>query len=214
MSEIIDFMDGLLDDTMQNLNTCTLCKIERYDPVKMKADVIPLVKIKEKDGSITEPEKLIEVPVSLIKAGPFYIRPPYKKGDIVIVIFADSDIENVLFTGEKELPNRKEMHGLDNAMVLSGIVPFNKELTAQHANDLLITNESLTTKVVLKENGDIHIKGNNVFVEGNTFLGDPAALEGVPLGDTLKAWLDGHTHPGTGSPTSASPAPSQVVKTI
>lgn len=55
-------------------------------------------------------------------------------------------------------------------------------------------------------------------------LGSDAATEGVPLGDSLKSWLDGHTHtPGTfatvsgpvtgasGGPLTSSPSPSSKV---
>lgn len=56
-------------------------------------------------------------------------------------------------------------------------------------------------------------------------LGGPDAREGVPMGTSLKAWLDGHTHlagtlvapngavqGATGAPASASPDPSSKVK--
>lgn len=55
-------------------------------------------------------------------------------------------------------------------------------------------------------------------------LGGEDADEGVPLGKQLKQWLDGHEHPytwtsgagsgTTGPPTSPSPDPSEVVKTV
>ena len=62
-------------------------------------------------------------------------------------------------------------------------------------------------------------------------LGADTATEGVPLGTSLKSYIDGHTHlPGTfttpvgsgggggpvtgvsGAPTTSSPSPSSVVK--
>jgi len=51
----------------------------------------------------------------------------------------------------------------------------------------------------------------------NVLLGDVSASEGVPLGQTLKSWLDSHQHPTgvgpSGPPIASSPSPSSIVKT-
>lgn len=212
MSEFLDFMDGFWEGTIEGINSCTIGKIEKFDATTMKADVVPLVKKKNKDGTTEDISLLIEVPVSFMKAGPFLIRPPYKTGDIVLVVFADRDIENVLFSGDKGDPIRNDLHSLDNAIIVGGIMPFTKALPADHVNDLIIAKDDFSTKIVIKENGDIIIKG------GKIYLGADTAVEGVPLGNALKTWLDSHTHPSpegeTGPPSSSSPAPSGVVKTI
>ena len=204
----MEFMNNLSGNITGGINSSMLAKIEKFDGVTMKADLIPLVKIKNKAGIIEEVSMLIEVPVSFIKAGPFIIRPPYKPGDIVIVVFADSDIDNVLLSGDVSSPNSSRKHSLDDAIVVGSIMPYTVTLPGEHLNDLIIANEDFSTKLVLKESGEIIIQG------GKVFLGNETAVEGVPLGDTLKTWLDSHTHPTVGKPTSESPEPSKVVKTI
>lgn len=64
------------------------------------------------------------------------------------------------------------------------------------------------------EGVEIEVNKGTVNVKAEEVIIGDGAVEGVPLGDTLKAWLDNHTHPNTGSPTSESPAPSKKVKTI
>jgi len=160
LSEVLDFMDGILQESIGGINSCTIGKIEKFDATTMKANVIPLVKKKNKDGTTEDVSLLIEVPVSFLKAGPFLIRPPYKAGDIVLVVFSDRDIENVLFSGDKGEPIRCETHSLDNAIVVSGIMPFTKTLPGEHSNDLIIAKEDLTSKIVIKENGEILIESD------------------------------------------------------
>ncbi len=101
----MDFFNKLSGNLVNGINSCMLGRIETFDASKMKANVVPLVK--NKDGN---KPMLIEVPVSFIKAGPFLIRPPYKKGDIVLVVFADEDIDNVLLSGNISEPNSTRKH--------------------------------------------------------------------------------------------------------
>lgn len=207
MDEAMEFMKNLKGNITGGINNCMMAKIEKFDGTTMRADVIPLVRMKNKDGKLEDVSMLIEVPVSFLKAGPFLIRPPYKSGDIVIVIFADNDIENVLLSGDTSNPNSTRKHSLDDAIIVGSIMPFTTTLPGEHLDDLIIANKDFTTKIVLKENGEVIIQG------GNVFLGNESATEGIPLGDTLKTWLDGHTHGGS-APTSPSPSPSEVIKVI
>ena len=171
-----------------------------------------MVKYKNEDGLMENRPLLIEVPVSFIKAGPFVIRPPYKKGDIVLVVFADEDIDNVLLSGSVSEPNSTRKHSLDDAIIVGGIMPFTQTLPNEHIEDLVIAKDDFTTKIVVKEDGEIIIQG------GKVYLGSEDAEEGIPLGNALKQWLDNHTHPYDGgetqSPSSPSPEPSRVVRTV
>ncbi len=69
----------------------------------------------------------------------------------------------------------------------------------------------------------VNIQGGVVIIDGSQILLGAGAGEGVPLGVTLKQWLDTHTHPyswtsGAGSsetspPSTPSPDPSTKVFT-
>lgn len=79
---------------------------------------------------------------------------------------------------------------------------YNKE-----SKELKLTVENVEIKV---QNGTVIISADKIL------LGGLGANEGVPLGGTLKAWLDNHTHPTpngeSGPPTNKSPEPSEVTK--
>lgn len=215
---MVNFFKGLQGQVEGGIHSCMLGKIEKFNAQTMKAEVSPLTRFRDKSGELKTRPLLIEVPVSFLKAGPFVIRPPYKTGDVVLVAFADEDIENVLLSGELSNPNSTRTHSLDDAIVVGAIMPFTTTLPGDHLEDLIIATEDFSTKIVVQENGEIIIQG------GKVYLGSESAVEGVPLGDTLKNWLDNHVHPytwtssggggNTSPPSGSSPAPSQVVKTI
>jgi hypothetical protein len=228
MSEVSKFFDGLLSGYTDHNHNCMLAKVKKFDHKKMKAEVIPLFKYKSNNGTVENRKPLIEVPVSFMYANGFFIRPPLVPGDLVVLIISDEDMDKVLMSGEEEEPNTSRKNDLSDAIVVACWQKFTEELPIQDGNekDLVISNKNTNFSIIIKEDGKIEVESNNeitvksphIKTSGNVFLGDFEASEGVPLGDTLKAWLDSHTHPApggtTGSPNSASPNPSQVVKTI
>ncbi len=149
------FFEKLNEGLTGNLNCCILGKINTFDGVKMKASIIPLVRKKD-----TERPMLIEVPVSFLNAGGFIIKPTYKKGDIVAVIFADEDIDNVLLSGNISSANSKRTHSLDDAIVIGSIMPFTKNMPSEYSNDLIISKDNFSSKIILKQNGAIEINSD------------------------------------------------------
>lgn len=204
MEEANKLFNGIANNG-QDFNKVKLGKVVKFNAEEMKAEIQPLP---SEDNSL-----LINVPVMTFQTGSFFIRLPLKAGDVVIVLFADSDLDNILLGGDSEATTRK--HDLSDSVCIGGVTLFTEKLTSKHKDDLVIANKDLSSKVVLKENGDLIIEGKNVF------LGE-GAEEGIPLGNKLKSWLDGHTHPYTwrdsagngvsSPPDSSSPNPSEVVK--
>lgn len=194
----------------EDVKTIKLARIESFDPVKMVADVTILQK---EEG---EKNELFGIPVSCLRAGGFIVKPPYRQGDIVNVAFSSLSMDEVLISGKEENVSITEQFRNEDAVVQFGIPTMIDSFPSDHSEDLVIAKDDYSSKIVLTSGGDIVIQA-----DGNVLLGENAE-EGVPLGTTLKTWLDSHTHPiswtdsggsGTsGSPSSASPAPSEKVK--
>lgn len=136
MSEAIKFFDGLMGDFADGLRVAMKAEILKYDPVNMIADIQPL------QGGLPP---ILDVPVSLQKAGSFFIRMPFKKGDKVIVVFNDYALDDA---GERR-------HHLNDALIVSGL--SEKSLPAEHDKDLLIAHEEMDTKIVIDEDGKVSI---------------------------------------------------------
>jgi hypothetical protein len=203
---MIDVVKQMITQELDDLHTAAPAKIESYDSKRMVCSVTLLYKNKTEQIA-----PIIEVPVSFMKAGPFIIRPPYKKGDIVLVVFSERSLDYILQATPQDAKTGDGVrHRIDDAIVVHGIkLDSEPDLPAEHASDLLIMNTQGTAKVVLTADDKVIFEGVEIC------LGSGAA-EGVPLGTSLKQWLDSHTHVtgGLGVPNSQSPEPSSKVKVI
>jgi hypothetical protein len=250
-------MKKLIDQELKELHVALPAKIENYDPETMIAEITLLSKKILNDEKVTIP-KIIEVPVGHLNAGPFVIRPPYQKGDVVQVLFNERALDKLLITGDPESVKYKRKHAFDDAVIIKGLKSEQEnKLNSNYGQDLLFENQEADSRIVMMKDGsllaetngntDIKTTGNTtiqtdgdtkidttgvtdiisgslatvtapvVTVNGEVHLGGSGG-EGLSLGDTLKAWLDGHKHPGdsggtTGAPTSSSPATSGKVFT-
>lgn len=157
MSEGMKFFDGLVNEINNGMHNCLMARIETYDPVTMQADVTPLYKQKYKDGKEEQMPMIIALPVAHLKAGPFIIRPPYKRGDIVMVAFSDYSTEEVLISGGSHAPRSSRKHSIDDGIVVAGIMVYTDTYPAQHGNDLLISKDDLSAKIVIQEDNTILI---------------------------------------------------------
>ena len=101
MSQFVDFLDDLLHDRLSDIEIGMVGRIESFDKKKMRADVTPL--LKRKSGKqVIEYAQLKDIPVNFIMAGDYYIRPEYKRGDLVHLAFATHDIEDGLKARKSE----------------------------------------------------------------------------------------------------------------
>ena len=158
MKKAHDFFDKFKTNTISGLNTCLLGQIERFDPETMAADVVLLP-----DGDL-----IIDVPVGIQQTADFFIRMPYQVGDIVLVLFAQRDIDGILRGGDATTSQR--MLSIDDAVVIAGINLFTDDpVPAANAGDLVIGKRNGNAKIVLNQsNDDILVTCSNFKVNGRT----------------------------------------------
>lgn len=149
-----EFFNQMRKSLRAETNTCLIGRVENFDPVKMKADVQPLV-LDEKGEQLP---MLVDVPVQLFRAGGFIIRPPYTKGDLVYVACAQHDIDDVIMTGRVSNQANTRQHDLTDAVVIGGLHPFSEDLPAAHSEDMLIATESMSAKIVITKDGSINLE--------------------------------------------------------
>ncbi len=224
-----ELVKAIVNNALDNLHTAIPARVESFDPQTMRASVTLLRKRRVSPGSDPEPiPPILEVPVQFIKGGDFVVRPPVRKGDTVLVVFSERALDYLLVDGNPQDPRFKRRHALDDAIAVPGLLNQSEaKLPSEHAEDMLVYHRKTGSKLVMKQSGDLFLEvgqhrlelradGPAILHTSDLRLGGEGALEGVPLGIALKQWLDGHTHSsnGIGPPTSASPDPSQVVKTL
>ena len=142
-----EFFNKMLSEGY-NFNKVKLGKVVEFDALKMKAKIQPLPS--------EEHSLLINVPVMSFITKDFYIRLPLKKDDIVVVLFSDNDLDNILLGSDNKETDRK--HDLSDSICIGGIIPFTEEFTDDNEDDLIISHRENTAKIVIKENGDILVK--------------------------------------------------------
>lgn len=97
MSEAIKFFDGIIEERVSNIHTCMPCRVEKFNGDS--ADVQPIPRRKLKNGQEMAYSLLVNVPILKRKTktgtDPVIDSPYYEKGDIVLVVFAESALDGV-----------------------------------------------------------------------------------------------------------------------
>jgi len=210
---LVKYTAGFIDKFRKEMIIGCIGRIESHNTQTMRADVKPLLTYTV-SGEKTEHDfkVLPDIPVLFLYAGGFYIRPKYKKGDLVWVTFATHEIRQGLKGRSDSTGGR--LFSMENAAVEHGIAKTGWRAPTQFTDDgLLIGHENGNMYFQLTDNkvkvkgdfeidGDLKIKGK---VEAD---GEVTAMNQTP-GTAVK--LSTHKHPYTDTPagpaTTQSPTP-------
>lgn len=157
MKEANTFFNGLLDSG-SNFNKCKLGRVVKFNAAEMKADIQPLPS--------GENSLLINVPVMTFVSKSFYVRLPIEVGDMVLVVFADNDLDNILLGGDNKATERK--HDLSDAICIGGVLSFTGGLPGQYGEDLVLAKRDNSAKVVIKKDGNIDIQGQTINISASS----------------------------------------------
>lgn len=146
-----DFKKNIAGET----NVCKMAKVVKFYPETMKVDVMPLP---SEDNSM-----IINVPVATVRSKDFLIYYPLEVDDIVILIFADNDTDNILL-GEDSIETERG-HDISDCICIGGITLLNDSLEVDEKDALVMQNISNTASISIKKDGDIKIKAKNFKVE-------------------------------------------------
>lgn len=146
-----DFKKNIAGET----NVCKMAKVVKFYPETMKVDVMPLP---SEDNSM-----IINVPVATVRSKDFLIYYPLEADDIVILIFADNDTDNILL-GEDSIETERG-HDISDCICIGGITLLNDTLEVDEKDALVMQNISNSASISIKKDGDIKIKAKNFKVE-------------------------------------------------
>lgn len=177
MSEALKFLDGLMGEALADLHTCMLGRIKSFDGKRMTADVTPLLKRKLNDGRTIDMPVISQAPVMFLHANGFFVRPPLKPGDLVVVVFAERELDAVLLSGSPQTPTSNRHHGLEDAIVLGGWLPFSGGLPVANDDDLIIGCTDGKVTITLTPDGTVEI----VAPKGITLAADDITGTGVSI---------------------------------
>ncbi len=186
------------------VNTAIPAVINKYDPTKQEAEVIPLIKRKYKDGTAVDRAPITGVPVVFPAAGGGIITFPVTKGDTGLLIFSQRSIDRwVRGDGSLIDPGDNRKHDISDAIAIPGLFSFSSALQSDPDNVII---KFSGASIALTPDGAVQIEAPGGFsVNGDTDItgkldvtGDIVASEVTGGGKVLSS----HTH--SGSPTAPS----------
>lgn len=156
---LTQFVNENMQEMLANINTCLICEVLEVDMNVFKADVQPL------NGTIETP--ILDVPIAFHQTDQYYIQVPYKKGDKVLVVCSQADIDPLMFGGGKAA---SRAFSANDALIIGGINYFTKPIQNEHPDALVIGTKDFQTKLVLNDAGEINIKSLKFKVEADDIM--------------------------------------------
>lgn len=182
--QLADVIQQALNNALKDLHTSFPGRIVSFDATNQTATVQPMIKRVFKDdfgedAALTLP-LLIKAPVWLPRAGGFVITFPIEPGDDCLVIISERSLDNWWTFGAELPPKDIRFHHLSDAIVLCGMSPQTKSVTAYNTQDLVLRKESNDPLVALRNNGDIECQaaGSTITIKpsGDITLSSPTKI--------------------------------------
>ena len=194
------FLNDFVSEIAKQMQLGIVAEIKNFDSKKMRADVQPIMKTKNLSGTVQVYPIIPNVPVQMIYAGGYYIRPVYKSGDMVWLTFATFDIANAL-NAVSEVESTK-VFTLESCSVTGAVTPTKFTAPAEFGSEpgLIIGHESGNAFMSCGEdnitfkfgNGQEVIKMSATGIE--TMKDIKAGGEVTVNGLTLPLTISQHTH--------------------
>lgn len=202
MNFFADILNAWLDDRLGQVEMSFLAKIVTFDKEKMQATIRPQLYSNAQDG-VDDPKTVMNtpdinnVPVEMIYAGDgCFIRPEYKKNDLVSVSCYASPIDEVV-VGKARANSKKNRFSFSSCTVRFGVLQSGQIVPAAFAgkSGLLIGRGS----------NYIWFDGSSVRVEGDFKVnGDITADNVTATGDVVAGTVSLKTHIHTAAPGTPS----------
>ena len=118
-------LDGIIQSHVDNfetqLNTIIPATIVSFDSETQTATVQPMIYEAYSDGVSTRPAEIDDVPVMFPSAGGGMITFPIRKGDEVLLAYAQRDIDVWWDTSEEGIPDTQHYHDYNDAIAIVGL---------------------------------------------------------------------------------------------
>ncbi len=153
----MDIINELLDSIGEKANSIHVAKmgvVDKFNPDTMTADIMPLP---AGDYSLVK-----NVVVTTLRGGDMIAYYPLKKGDKVLLVFADNDTDNLKQGGDNS--NTERQHDISDAFCVGGLEAINKPVTIADPDAFVIQNSTGDTYISIKD-GEVKIESPSVKVE-------------------------------------------------
>lgn len=200
ITEFIKLLEDFWNKRAKEIIIGAIGRIESHNLATMRADVAPLLYFTPQ--GTTSPRNfavIANVPVLFIWAGGYYIRPEYKRGDLVWLTFATFDISKGL-SGQADAADGA-MFRRESAAVVGGIAKNSWQKPSNITKPGLLIGHKDGNVLMQITDSKIIIKGD-IEITGNLWTSGEITAKKT----TSPVNLSTHTHP-TGVGPSGPPNP-------
>ena len=155
-----------IDQALTDIRVCLPARIESYDHTTQRAEVTPLLRRAYADGNVESMPVIAGVPVVWPRSGGASLTMPVKRGDGVMLVFADRSLDRWLVQGGEVTPDDRRKHDLSDAIAIPGLYSFADPSPQDNNDDVLL--QYAGSSLRMKADGDIEITaGKNVQITGD-----------------------------------------------
>ncbi len=179
MTQEIERLDTALadifDSMMRNIHTCMPGQVVSFDRDAVTCTVRPCFKrVYAGVESPVEIDPIEDVPVILPGSDDLWLTVDLKADSYVLLVFAERSIANWFEKGGAVDPEQDRMFDFSDAFAIPCSIPTPAKLSASVESDTIaMRNSANTTKVAVKENGNVEIDAGTVTINSGA---DSAAL--------------------------------------
>ena len=212
-ARLTDVFEPSIRSGINKIYTSMPCRVDTvtYTDSGIFLSVTGLTQLTLPSGYVVDSPTIENVPVLLPSAGGAVISLPVAVNDTVLVNFTMRTLEDWLNGDGRAVATTPNIsHSINNATAILGLYakkdPRNpyKDLT-KDAVEIRYKNTSIKLTgddITISSSGKVHIDSDDIQLSEGT--------EKAVLGESLKTWLNAHTHPvvSLGSPTSTPTVPA------
>lgn len=149
-TKFMQVVQQMIENRVTDVHTALPGIVDSYDDTTQIAEVTPAVKRVLKNGKEVILPKCTSVPILFPGGGNAVIKFPIEKGDLVLLVFCERSIDDVVVSGRLSNPNQKRKHSLSDAVAIPGLLPRSGSYTG--------------ASIVIEKNGTVDINNGNLTV--------------------------------------------------
>jgi hypothetical protein len=164
----------LLDNAVAELHVCNPGIVQSFNSQKQTVTVILAIKEKVMQNDYTVKDTafplLVDVPISVPRAGGFCLTLPIKKGDECLVIFSDLGIDWWYQNGGTQVKTQDlRRHDLSDGFAIMGVWSQPKVIANYNTTSAQLRNDAGTAYIEITNDAKLNFKGVTTFLDEVTF---------------------------------------------
>lgn len=164
----------LLDNAVAELHVCNPGIVQSFNVIKQTVTVILAIKEKILQNDYTVVDVafplLVDVPISVPRAGGFSLTLPVKAGDECLVIFSDLGIDWWYQNGGTQVKTQDlRRHDLSDGFAIMGVWSQPRVIANYNTDSAQLRNDEGTAYVEVTDSAELKFKGAATFLDEVTF---------------------------------------------